>query len=323
MGKAKDYRWRGALAAMALLGAASARADDWDKKLQTCAFGAPSPAMVACTSMIDNLLEPPGAKSVALNNRARAHMQLAEWDLALTDLNKAIALKPGSALYYYNRGVVFSDGKAMPARAVQDFSQAIALQPIYAEAFNNRGLAKLTLGQVDEAVADFSTALKQNPKLDAALTNRGGAYARQKKYKAALSDVDAALKVDAAKPGRWAARCRMKIAIAARPGLPNLDALGVAEGDCAQALTLDPANPEARNGQAIIKLIENDLNGALADFQTVIAADPKNATALFGRGLAKQGRGDAGGAATDMSAAKQVSPLVTAEYWEANLIPNP
>jgi tetratricopeptide (TPR) repeat protein len=344
-----------ALGLVTVSGGGAAAASKWDVLLQNCQYGAPDLAVTACTAMINNLLEPPEAKSVALNNRARAHMQKGENDLAMADLNKAIALNPNYPEAFYNRGVIFNDAKAMPDRAIQDFTQAIAVKALvaqqqaakapknnkpakgdktakasppptgadYPEALNYRGLAYEALGQYDRAVQDFSAALLADPSFGPARANRGAAHAKLGQYQAALADDDAALRLDGAVASRWSARCwvKIKLAVVSKPADPA--ALGEAQSSCARALALDPGNTDALNGRGLIKLINTDTAGALVDFQAVLVADQKNNTALFGRGLAKRATGDTAGADADMSAAQHAAPLVTADFWEARLVPNP
>lgn len=318
------------------LSAGAAHAAFWNQDEKTCASrDAPDLAVVACTSRIKNVFVPRGAKSAAYNNRALAHVKKGEFDLAMADLNNAIALNAASSEAFYNRGVVFNDGLGMPARAIQDFNQAIALRAAavvkppavakkdFPQALNYRGLAYEGLGQYDQAVKDFSEVLRLNPKFSPALANRGLAYAKLRRYPAALTDLNGALKADSTVPSRWAARCWIRLKLAARPGLPDVDALNVAQWDCGHALALDPANIDARNGQGVIKLMVNDPAGAMAEFQAVLVVDNKNTVALFGRGYAKRAIGDTAGGDADMGAARGAAPLVTVDFWDARIIPSP
>jgi hypothetical protein len=59
------------------------------------------------------------------------------------------------------------------------------------------------------------------------------------------------------------------------------------------------------------------------EFQAVLTVDPKNDLALYGRGLAKRSLGDSAGSEADITAARQAAPLVSADFWDAKLIPAP
>ena len=55
--------------------------------------------------------------------------------------------------------------------AVEELSRAVALDPRNALVFNNRGVALAALGQVPAAEADFEHALELDPHLDEAREN--------------------------------------------------------------------------------------------------------------------------------------------------------
>jgi hypothetical protein len=61
----------------------------------------------------------------------------------------------------------------------------------------------------------------------------------------------------------------------------------------------------------------------MTDFQAVLVSDQKNSAALFGRGLAKKALGDEAGGDTDIATARGVEPLVSGDFWDAELIANP
>lgn len=62
------------------------------------------------------------------------------------------------------------------AQAVKDYSRAIALNPGFAEAYNNRGYTYMTLENYPAALADFNQALTYRPAYVNALINRGDIY---------------------------------------------------------------------------------------------------------------------------------------------------
>jgi Flp pilus assembly protein TadD len=55
--------------------------------------------------------------------------------------------------------------------AVEELSRAVAMNPNYALAFNNRGVALAALGQSPTAAADFQQALRLDPQLQEAREN--------------------------------------------------------------------------------------------------------------------------------------------------------
>jgi len=80
-----------------------------------------------------------------------------DYDRAIEDYNKAIALDPNYALAYARRGSAY-DNKGQYDRAIEDYNKAIALDPNYAAAYNNRGLAYYKKGNMGRAISDFQKA---------------------------------------------------------------------------------------------------------------------------------------------------------------------
>jgi len=69
------------------------------------------------------------------------------------------------AKFYNNRGIVFGE-KGEYDQAISDFDKAIAINPRYMTAYNNRGVIYRLKGQYDRAILDFNKAIEMNP-LDA------------------------------------------------------------------------------------------------------------------------------------------------------------
>ena len=86
-----------------------------------------------------------------------------EFDRALADLDRAIALEPDNANIYDDRGNVWRD-RGRFDRAVEDYDKAIALSPGFAFAFYNRSQAHYLAGRFKEALADAvkAAALNEN-----------------------------------------------------------------------------------------------------------------------------------------------------------------
>ena len=83
--------------------------------------------------------------------------RLNDYQLILSDLDKAIDLAPDFAYTYYNKGNILSQLKDYRA-AIVNYSEAIALESNLAEAYYNRGLNYIFLGDNARGIADLSKA---------------------------------------------------------------------------------------------------------------------------------------------------------------------
>ena len=84
-----------------------------------------------------------------------------EFDRALADFDRAIALEPNNAKYYDNRGNIWRDSGRFD-RAVEDYDKAIALSPGFAFAYYNRAQAHYLAGRFSQALADAGKAAALN-----------------------------------------------------------------------------------------------------------------------------------------------------------------
>ena len=134
-----------------------------------------------------------------------------DYDRAIEDYNKAIALDPNYADAYNNRGAVYAKNSLIKAlldknknpriadvyknnadedydRAIEDYNKAIALDPNYALAYARRGSAYDNKGQYDRAIEDYNKAIALDPNYAAAYNNRGLAYYKKGNMGRAISD---------------------------------------------------------------------------------------------------------------------------------------
>lgn len=128
------------------------------------------------------------------------------FDLAVKDHDQAIALNPGSAEVYYNRGQAYwdrgtgdladhKDFKAWFDHAAADFETASEKDPRNFMAFDMLGLSREQNGEWDEAIKDYSRELSLNPKLGTmrlaeAYCGRGQQHASKMDLAAAAADYE-------------------------------------------------------------------------------------------------------------------------------------
>jgi len=110
------------------------------------------------------------------------NQHLADEEKAITNYNKAIALKPDYHKTYNNRGnAYYFQGRIDDA--IVDYNKAIELKSDEAIAYNNRGSAYYAQGRIDDAIADYNQAIYLKPNFVEAYNNRSNAYAEQEIFK--------------------------------------------------------------------------------------------------------------------------------------------
>lgn len=118
-----------------------------------------------------------------------------EYDKAIGELNKAIALDPDEGVAYVGRGFIYTREKSKdPAKAVTDFSKAIARGgPWSAMAYLNRGGVFLEDKQYDRAMDDFNKTIELSPGNAKAYLGRGLTLAFKRQFSRAIEDLNRAI----------------------------------------------------------------------------------------------------------------------------------
>jgi len=170
----------------------------------------------------------------AYNSRALAYATKGEYDNALKDHDQAIRIGPSIPLYRAARGTTYQQLGRFE-EAIRDFDEAIRLNPRNATYFNGRCYVLANWGKGTEAIRDCNTALRLAPGDAATLDSRGYAYLRIGDYRAAIADYDAAIKASPRRPNPYYGR-----------GVAKIKSGNADEGkaDIAQAIKLDPNVPE-------------------------------------------------------------------------------
>jgi tetratricopeptide (TPR) repeat protein len=121
-------------------------------------------------------------------NRAQDKSELADYEGAVLDYNKALELSPTEICLVYSmrgnakRNLGDFDG------AISDQNKALDFDPLYADGYFNRGIAKFQKGDFDGAIKDYSQVLKINPKDSDAFFNRANVKKEIQDLKGACED---------------------------------------------------------------------------------------------------------------------------------------
>lgn len=140
--------------------------------------------------------------------RGGAYFGKREYDKAIDDYNKAIALRPNDANAYYNRGDAYS-AKGEHDKAIEDYTKAIELYSdviLKSITYVSRGWASYlkTLPtsrggplegtpssrqeDIDKAIEDYTKAIELYPKNSPAYSGRAKLYAKRRQYDEAIKD---------------------------------------------------------------------------------------------------------------------------------------
>jgi len=110
------------------------------------------------------------------------------YELALTNLNKAVELNPNYKEAYFSRGFVYHTTNKFE-QAIKEYNKAVELKFTGVELNYYRGLAYYDLDNYDKALADFNKALETpDNKFILIYMKRADIYYLSKKYDLAIID---------------------------------------------------------------------------------------------------------------------------------------
>ncbi|MBW3048528.1 tetratricopeptide repeat protein [Prochlorococcus marinus] len=121
-------------------------------------------------------------------NRAQDKFELADYEEAILDYNKALELSPTEiCLVYSMRGNAKRNLGDLDG-AISDQNKALDFDPLYADGYFNRGIAKFKKRDFDGAIEDYSQVLKINQKDSDAFFNRANVKKEIEDMKGACTD---------------------------------------------------------------------------------------------------------------------------------------
>jgi len=121
-------------------------------------------------------------------NRAQDKFEVAKYEEAILDYNKALELSPTEICLVYSmrgnakRNLGDFDG------AISDQNKALDFDPLYADGYFNRGSAKYKKGDLSGAIEDYTQVIKMNPKDSDAFFNRANVKKEIRDIRGACED---------------------------------------------------------------------------------------------------------------------------------------
>ncbi|MFC9931484.1 tetratricopeptide repeat protein [Streptomyces sp. NPDC127190] len=238
-------------------------------------------------------------------SRIRAHLFRGEifhagedYDHALAEFDRAVALDPGQARTYTVRALTRANVGDVEA-ALADLDRAVELDPEDAASLGFRGEHRRRAGRYEEALADLDRALRLDPALTLARATRGALRHVLGQDDLALTDLDRALAAD---PGYvWALVVRARVRRSRGERAQQL-------ADLDRAAELDPEAPWVLCERGDALAAAGRETEALADYAKAIGLDPRYASAYASRGALHSRHGRDAEALADLDHALGLAP---------------
>jgi tetratricopeptide (TPR) repeat protein len=236
--------------------------------------------------------------AIELHNRATTYIHLRMYDVALSDLNKAIELAPTDFEIYTVRGALNIKVDNIE-QAFMDLNRAIELNPEFAPAYANRYSIYTHDGKYQEAMADINEAIRLRPNESEYWHNRAALFHDLGDLDKSEQDLTQAIQLDPLNAEHYRARCRIFAktnrqnqaladitrAISLNPLSEDLTYRSViysefnknqeALDDINQAIRLSPTLDTAYRIRAEIYMRKKDYQAALKDFDYAISLKPE------------------------------------------------
>ncbi|HTU88745.1 MAG TPA: tetratricopeptide repeat protein [Gemmataceae bacterium] len=236
----------------------------------------------------------------ALLNLGMARSQKGDYDGAIAEFDKAIAILPTFKKAYGQRGQTWMQKKKW-AKAESDFTRALSsLNPAHPSIYQNRGICRMEKGNLEGALADFDAALRRG-------AGKVGLYYRRSQVlflsgdpKAAQADLDKALALEPTLVPLHSFRAKILICEGDGNG-----ALAAAE----KLISLHPTSADALNCLAFVHAWRGENHKALTDYAASLKLDPKPIVTRLLRGWLYLCTGETNQAAEDAVAGLKLAAL--------------
>ncbi|MDR1592295.1 MAG: tetratricopeptide repeat protein [Prevotellaceae bacterium] len=198
-----------------------------------------------------------------------------DYVLSIQYFNQVIKAKPYLTEAYYFRAVakIYLEDYS---GAEDDLNAVIERNPFMPMAYYARGFAEKHLNKLENAEEDLNKALEFSPDNITFLLNRLEIYDRQEKYDHELADIDYLLNRTHSIPELSVEKGRVLLLKG-----DTLGALRVADA----TVRSDSLLPEAWGMRGLLRLMLQQHDSALADYNRAIALDAQNASYYTNRGI--------------------------------------
>ncbi|WP_181161230.1 caspase family protein [Labrys okinawensis] len=271
-----------------------------NRQLEICAKSKDAAEIVtACTTALSASTLLANNRPTVLYNRSVGYNRQNKADLALADIDQAIALDPDQASYYTQRGHI-RYGQAKYDAAVADYSQALAKKTPTAADYTYRGNSYYGLEDYQKAVADYDASLRLDPNDVDTHAFRGSALLRLSRPAEAMADLNFTIERGGDKVGAGEYKNRGEALVELGRGDEGRPDFVKAEEIATAKLETDNYNFVYR---AFARAFIGNGEGAIADADKYLSIDPKASEAFHARALGNVARQDFTKAIADFSQA--------------------
>lgn len=202
---------------------------------------------------------------------------------AIAHFTKLIQGYPGTAVFYYNRGLAFYYAGEFD-KAISDFSKVIELNSSYADAYYRRAVSHYAKGDIKQVISDCTETVALNPAHAYAYYVRGVAYNSHNEYQKALEDFTQAINSYKNFDRAYYRRGSIYYVLVYRNKATDID---MAIKDFDMAITINPSNAEYYFSRgAAYSSYKKDFDKAINDFDKAIEISPQNHLSYYNRAKA-------------------------------------
>jgi tetratricopeptide (TPR) repeat protein len=248
----------------------------------------------------DTISKYPEEVSKSYGNRGIAFTSIGQWNEAISDFTKVIAIDPKYSWGYLDRGEAYQHTNQWD-KSIEDLSTAIRIDSNSQEGLAGRGFAYGVMGLNEKAIDDLSRAIQINPKYAKGYSNRGVTYSNMGLYDKAVADLSKAIELDTA---HYDAYLNRSIAYG------KLNRWDEAIIDGQKALKFHPDNAGLHDKIGYYYLGKGDLLQAEEEFKKAINIDITGFDPYLGLAIIFYSKGYKADAKSYLDQAKGIEPAI-------------
>ena len=230
--------------------------------------------------------------------RGVAKYYLDDFAGAESDCTEAIKRNPYVVSLYELRGLARIQQKKF-GEAIGDYTRALKYEPDNRGLWQNRVLCRIQNEEYPEALAELDTIQRRWSQFAKAYNMRADVYMQMKDTTQAIEAFAKSLEIDPYDGQTWAARSIISL---------SREEWDSAEVQLNHAIHLMPEHAGCHINRALARFNQNNLRGAMADYDMALDLEPNNFLGHYNRGLLRAQVGDDNRAITDFDFVLRLEP---------------